>query len=80
MKVPQDFSTSKDKFKQFGGTIFTGFELDLKITLTHVLGENDIDHVSKKFPHNGKGWVENATTHLLDVFHISDVNIDFALV
>jgi hypothetical protein len=27
-----------------------------------------------------KGWVEGANVHALDDFHVSDVNINFALV
>jgi hypothetical protein len=54
--------------------------LDPKTTSIHVSNEDDIDHVSKKFPHAAKGWVENASAHLLDVFHVLNVNTDFALV
>ncbi len=71
MKAPQDLNTNKDKLKQFGGPIITSFELDPKISLTHVSGRDNIDHVLNKFPCDAKGWVDNATAHLLNVFHVS---------
>lgn len=80
MKTSQDLNTSKDKLKQFGGVVFIIFELDPETISTHVLNENNIDHVSKTFPHNVKGWVESTIVHLLNVFHVSDVNTNFALI
>jgi len=41
----------------------TNFELDLKKILTHVLGVNEIDHVSNKYLQDAKDWVEGATAH-----------------
>jgi hypothetical protein len=54
MKAPRDLNTSEDKFKQYGEAIPIGFELDPKITSIHVSGANEIDHVSKKYPHDVK--------------------------
>jgi hypothetical protein len=76
MKDPQDLNTSKYKLKQSGGVVLTNFELDLKTTLTHVLGIDEIDHVSNKYLQDVEDWVEGATTRALDDFHVSD----FALV
>jgi hypothetical protein len=53
--------------------------LDPKTTATHVSSEDEIDHVSKKYPHDAKGWVEGATTCASNDFHVSDININFAL-
>jgi hypothetical protein len=80
MKVRQDFSTNKDKLKQSGGVVPTNFELDLKTTLIHVLGIDEIDHVSNKYPQDAKDWVGGTTIRALDDFHVSYINIDFALV
>jgi hypothetical protein len=60
--------------------IFNSFKLDLKTTSTHVLSEDEINHVSKKYPHDVEGWVEGATTCASNDFHVLDINIDFTLV
>jgi hypothetical protein len=48
--------------------------------LTHVSSRNDIDHVSKKFPHDVEGWVESAIACLSDVFHVLNVKTNFVLI
>jgi hypothetical protein len=60
--------------------VLTNFELDLKTIWTHVLGVDEIDHVSNKYLQDAKDWVEGATVHALDDFHVLDININFALV
>jgi hypothetical protein len=54
--------------------------LDPKTTSTHVSSEDEIDHVSKKYPHDAKGWVEGVATCASNDSHVSDININFALV
>jgi hypothetical protein len=44
---------------------------------THVSSGDEINHVSKKYLHDVKGWVEGTITRALDNFHVSDINIDF---
>jgi len=58
----------------------TNFELDLKTILTHILGVNEIEHVSNKYLQDAEDWVEGAIAHALDDFHVSDININFVLV
>jgi hypothetical protein len=55
IKAPQDLSTNYDKFKQFGESIFISFELDPNTILIHVLGKNDLDHVSNNYPQDVEG-------------------------
>jgi hypothetical protein len=62
------------------GFIPTGFELDPKTTLIHVLGGNDLDHVSKNYPQDVEGQVEVTIAHASNDFHVLDVNINFGLV
>ncbi len=62
------------------GQFCTSFELDFKTILTHVLGVDEIDHVSKKYPRDAEDWVDGATTCASNDFHVLDINIDFALV
>ncbi len=80
MKTPQYLSIRKDKLKWSSEAIPIGFELDLKTISIHVLGGDEIDHVSKKYPHNAEDWVEGITANASNAFHVSDINIDFALV
>jgi hypothetical protein len=56
------------------------FELDLKTTSTHVLGTNEIDHDSKKYPQDAKDWVEGTIACALNDFYVLEINIDFALI
>jgi hypothetical protein len=53
--------------------------LDPKTILTHVSGGDHIYHVLKKIPHDAKGWVGTIIACLSNVFHVLDVNINFAL-
>jgi hypothetical protein len=76
MKDPRDLNTSKDKLKQSSGVVPANFELDLKTTLIHVLGIDEIDHVSNEYLQDLEDWVEGVTTCALDDFHVSD----FALI
>jgi hypothetical protein len=52
----------------------------MKTTSVHVSSEDEIDHVSKKYLHDVKGWVEGAPTCASNDFHVSDIIINFALV
>ncbi len=79
-KAPQDFSTSKNRLKHFSGVIPIGFELDLKTTSTHVSSMDEIDHALKKYPLDAEHWVEGAIIRAFDDFHVSNKNINFALV
>jgi hypothetical protein len=58
----------------------TSFELDPRTTSTHVLGANEIDHVSKKYHEDAKDWVEDIVVHAWNDFHASKININFALI
>lgn len=80
MKALQDLNTSKDEFKQYGEAIPIGFELDPKITSIHVSRVDEIDHVSKKYPHGVKDQVEGTIVRALNDLHVSNININFALV
>ncbi len=80
MKDLQDLNTSKDKLKKSGGVVPTNFEFDLKITLIHVSAIDKIDHVSNKYLHDVEDWVEDAIACALDDFHVSHININFALI
>jgi hypothetical protein len=66
MKAPQDLNMKKDKLKQSSGAVPISFEFDPKTILTHVLDTNEIDHVSKKYPHDVKDWVEGGTACALN--------------
>jgi len=46
----------------------------------HVLGKDDLDHVSKNYLCYVEVWVEVTTTRASNDFHVSNVNIDFGLV
>jgi hypothetical protein len=63
MKAPQNLSMNNDKLKQSGGVVLISFELDLKTTLLHVSSVNEIDHVSKNYPHDAEYWAEGAIAH-----------------
>ncbi len=80
IKAPWDFSTSKDKLKQTSTSVPTCFEFDLNTTSTHVWSGNEFDHVLKNYPYDVEGQVEITITNASNDFHVSDVNIDFALV
>lgn len=80
MKASQNFNTNKDKLKQYGKVVPIGIELDLKTTLIHVLNVDEIDHVSKKYPHDVEDWVKGATICASNDFHVLNININFALV
>jgi hypothetical protein len=54
--------------------------LDPNTTLTHILGKDDLNHISKNYLQDVEVQVKVATAHALDDFHVSNVNIDFGLV
>ncbi len=63
IKTPRDFNTNKDKLKQSGALIPTGFELDPNTISIHVLGGDEHDHVLKNYPQDVEGWVKLITTN-----------------
>jgi hypothetical protein len=44
------------------------------------LSVDEIDHVSKKYPHDVEDWVKGATICASNDFHVLNININFALV
>jgi hypothetical protein len=50
IKTPQDLNTNKEKFKEYDALVPISFELDPNTTLIHVLGKDELDHVSNNCP------------------------------
>jgi hypothetical protein len=48
--------------------------------LTHVSGGDEVDHVLKNYLQDAESSIEVATIRASDDFHVSNVNIDFALI
>jgi hypothetical protein len=48
-------------------------------TSTHVLGKDELDHVSKNYLQDVEGQIDIVIAYALNDFHVSDVNINFAL-